>query len=104
MYCSPACRQKAYRARSTRRMAVLRETLRRSVGRGAHPEAVRSLHRSVASSMERAREQLARSRELCRVSELRLRESDVICRESLRKRAARAASTSDTERAWWLGS
>ncbi|OBH91326.1 hypothetical protein A5678_11550 [Mycobacterium sp. E2733] len=101
VYCSSACRQKAHRARSARRTAVLREALRRSsgAGRGADSDAARSLQRSVASSMRRAREQLDRSRELCRVSELRLQESDVVLQESVKKWAAK----SYPEHASWLG-
>ncbi|ORW29168.1 hypothetical protein AWB91_24380 [Mycobacterium paraense] len=78
VYCSPACRQKAHRARTAQRTAVLREALRRSSG------AAGSLRPSVAGAVQRAREQVDRSRELCRDTERRLRESDAI----LRKRPA----------------
>ncbi len=74
IYCSPACRQKAHRARTVRRAAVLRETLTRS------SDAAGSLRQSVAGTVQRAREQVDRSRELCRISERRLRESDAILR------------------------
>ncbi|ORW15270.1 hypothetical protein AWC17_17700 [Mycobacterium nebraskense] len=106
VYCSSACRQKAHRARTARRTAVLRETLRRSsgMGRGTYSDSPRSPEPSVASSIQRARQQLDRTRELCRVSELRLQESDAIRQAALEKWAARSAATmSDTERALWRG-
>lgn len=74
IYCSPACRQKAHRARTAHRMAALRATLGRSSG------AAGSLRPSVAYTVQRAREQVDRSRELCRDTERRLRESDAILR------------------------
>lgn len=77
VYCSSACRQKAHRARSARRVEVLRQNV---VRRATASEQSRSLQRTVAGSMQRARQQLDRSRELCRVSELRLQESAALRR------------------------
>ncbi|OBG36286.1 hypothetical protein [Mycobacterium sp. E3198] len=81
IYCSPACRQKAHRARTAQRTAVLRESLRRGFGPAPADSAeATALRLSVATSVQRAREQVDRSRELCRDSERRLRESDAILR------------------------
>ncbi|OBG69499.1 hypothetical protein A9X05_04980 [Mycobacterium sp. E3298] len=104
VYCSPACRQKAHRVRAARRTAALRETLRRrsATGAGAYSASTRSLQLSVASSMQRSRQQLDRARELCRVSALRLQESDAIRKASLEGRAGWAAK-SETGRALWRG-
>jgi hypothetical protein len=84
IYCSSACRQKAHRQRTARRTAALRETLRQGFAPTRDSaEARRSLRLAVATSVRRSREQVDRSRELCRMSERRLRESDAI----LQKRA-----------------
>ncbi|OBG67843.1 hypothetical protein A5702_15255 [Mycobacterium sp. E3339] len=101
MYCSSACRQKAHRGRSARRTAALRETVRRDAAsrRGQTSEVARSLQRSAASSMQRARQQVDRSVELCRTSELRLQESDAIRRAVLQM----SPSNSSAERALWPG-
>jgi hypothetical protein len=81
VYCSSACRQKAHRARTARRTALLRASLRRNfVPTQAGAEASRLLRLSVATSVQRAREQVDRSRELCRSTERRLRESDALLR------------------------
>lgn len=74
IYCSPACRQKAHRARTAQRTALLREALSRSSG------AAGSLRPSVAATLQRARDQVDRSRELRQTSERRLRESDALLR------------------------
>ncbi|WP_322858723.1 hypothetical protein U8D42_18130 [Mycobacterium europaeum] len=101
VYCSSACRQRAHRARSARRTAALRDSLRRSAGtaRDTPSDVARSLQRSVADAVQRARRQVDRSRELCRASELRLRESDAIRRASLES----GSSRSYPERASWPG-
>lgn len=72
VYCSSACRQKAHRVRTARRLATARSG------------PADSLRSSVAGTIQRAREQVDRSRELCRISERHLRESEAI----VRKRAA----------------
>ncbi|OBH29589.1 hypothetical protein A5692_20525 [Mycobacterium sp. E342] len=101
LYCSSACRQRAHRARSARRTTELRETLRRSARttRDTPADVDGSLQRSVADAMQRARRQVDRSRELCRVSELRLQESDAIRQASLENWAL----TSRPERVSWRG-
>lgn len=82
-------------------MTALRETLRRgsATGAGTYRTAARSLQRSVASAMQRSQQQLDRSRELCRVSEVRLKECDAILQASQERRSAK----SDTGRALWHG-
>ncbi|OBH15782.1 hypothetical protein A9X04_12945 [Mycobacterium sp. E3247] len=101
LYCTSACRQRAHRARSARRTAELRETVRRSArtARGTPSDVARSLQRSAADSVERARRQVDRSRELCRVSALRLQESDAIRQAS----PENWASASRPERVSWRG-
>ncbi|MGZ4582837.1 MAG: hypothetical protein ACXVYI_00500 [Mycobacterium sp.] len=101
VYCSPACRQKAHRARTSRRTAELRERLTTlSRGRGV-PETSRSLQRAVARSMQRAHEQVNRSRELCRLSQLRLQESKAISRTFVESQAD-GAWLASSDRALWL--
>ncbi|OBA72387.1 hypothetical protein A5641_08155 [Mycobacterium sp. 1554424.7] len=80
IYCSSACRQKAHRARTAQR-TVLRESLRQTAPARAGAEAGKLLRLSAATSVRRAPEQVDRSRELCRMSEHRLRESDAILRK-----------------------
>ncbi|OBH84183.1 hypothetical protein A5680_10365 [Mycobacterium sp. E2989] len=100
VYCSSACRQKAHRGRSARRTAALRETVRQGrMRRGAAFDASRSLQRSAANSVRRARQQLDRSLELCRTSELRLQERDAI-RQAVRQLWP---PDSPAERALWPG-
>ncbi|OBI12712.1 hypothetical protein A5713_04130 [Mycobacterium sp. E2497] len=101
VYCTSACRQRAHRARSARRTAELRETVRRSTrtARGTPSDVAGSLQRSVADAMQRARRQVDRSRELCRVSALRLHESDAIRQAS----SENWASASHPERVSWRG-
>jgi hypothetical protein len=70
IYCSSACRQKAHRARTALRVAGLE----------ARQPAMRSTRRAfvkpdVAGTIERARQEQCRARELCRTSAEALRES-----------------------------
>jgi hypothetical protein len=103
VYCSPACRQKAHRARTARRTKVLREYLRRtSVAPRSPVEATRTLQRSVASSLQRARDQVDRSRELCRMTERRLAEGSAY-RNIPSDQAPDAAQTPLTRHPLWRG-
>jgi hypothetical protein len=92
VYCSSACRQREHRARTARRTAILR--LR--AGHVAAPvvtrseEAYASMRRSVARSLERAREQVDRSRELCRTSTERVEQSVALQQRFTTDRAADA--------------
>ncbi|WP_158086643.1 hypothetical protein [Mycobacterium scrofulaceum] len=106
VYCSSACRQKAHRARSARRTAVLREIVKRSspTSRAMQSDAGTSLQRSVATSVRRAREQLDRSRELCRTAALRLQQSDAIRQQLRTDWSARSAPTPDAGGGSWPGS
>ncbi|EFG76361.1 hypothetical protein HMPREF0591_3726 [Mycobacterium parascrofulaceum ATCC BAA-614] len=103
LYCSSACRQKAHRARSARRAAALREIVRRSfpASRSTHSDAGRSLQLAAATSVRRAREQVDRSRELCRAAALRLEQSDAVREQVSKQWAARSAP--GTGRASWPG-
>jgi hypothetical protein len=69
VYCSPACRQKAHRARVALRLAAL-EGQQRPVA------SARSAFEKpdVAAIIERAREQQRRAHELCRIAEETLQE------------------------------
>ncbi|BBX65213.1 hypothetical protein MSAS_43870 [Mycobacterium saskatchewanense] len=87
VYCSSACRQKAHRARAARRTAVLRERLERHVG----SDRTSSLERSVLRSLEKSRQQVDRSRELCRMSEVRIRRT-----VALRQQFAKEQSVAGT--------
>jgi hypothetical protein len=93
VYCSPACRQKAHRVRA----AARRDQLTAEAGSvTVSARAREALHRSVAASVQRARDQVELSRELCRGAERRVREADAIRREFGDKRVG--------ERAPWPGS
>jgi hypothetical protein len=86
LYCSSACRQKAHRARTARRVAALRERAVRApaaarAGAASAPipaqtqaEVSRTLRRAAASSMRRSREQIDRAHVLCQMSRQRLQE------------------------------
>ena len=101
VYCSSACRQKAHRARIARRTAALRESLKRSSGPArVASDANRSLRLAVAGSLQRAREQVDRSRELCRVSERRVREGEAIRQQFV---IDQASSWTLPKRAPWPG-
>jgi hypothetical protein len=79
LYCSPACRQKAHRARTARRTA---EGLTASPGRGEQRiPTVKTPDRAVAGYLQRARDQVDRSRELRRRAERGLQRTAVIRRE-----------------------
>ncbi len=74
VHCSAACRQKAHRARSARRIGALQERpAERAVPQPIRREAAGLLQRAVADSLRRAHERVERSRELRRLSEERLR-------------------------------
>jgi hypothetical protein len=80
VYCSSACRQKAHRARTARRIADLRARVVRTTRPVlSDPNAAgKSLQRAAAGSIQRAREQVQRSRELCRISTERLQQAAAI--------------------------
>jgi hypothetical protein len=104
VYCSPACRQKAHRARTARRTAELRAALERTSGPEREKVAAsRSLQLSVARSMQRAREQVDRSRELCRASEWRVEKTSAFRQELARIRARDAATMPSTKAVLWRG-
>jgi hypothetical protein len=92
VYCSSACRQKAHRARTARRIADLRARVVRTTRPVlADPNAAgKSLQRAAAGSIQRAREQVQRSRELCRISTERLQQAAAI-QQQFGKEAADAA-------------
>ncbi|MBU8818529.1 hypothetical protein [Mycolicibacterium goodii] len=74
VYCSSACRQKAHRARTARRVAAL-SSQRPAAGR---PVLVRS---EVARTIQRAREHIEESRRLCRDTAERLQQMADLQRE-----------------------
>lgn len=86
VYCSSACRQKAHRARTARRIAALGLVNRQQ--NNARPAAVRP---DVARSIARAREQIAESRRLCRASAERLRDTAALQQSFGFSRELRAA-------------
>lgn len=90
MYCSAACRQKAHRARTARRVAAL-SSQRSDTGRNEvrRPVGIRS---DIAQSIARAREQVAESRRLCRVSAERLQRLEDLQRELAKPREVRATT------------
>jgi hypothetical protein len=70
IYCSSACRQKAHRARTARRIAALAEP------RSPRTRPQRRLSKpDVAVTIERARREQSRSRELCRAAADTLRQT-----------------------------
>jgi hypothetical protein len=68
VYCSSACRQKAYRARTARRMAALTARLRHTSRRAL-------IRQDVARTLQSSRQQIEQSRELCRTAVERLQRS-----------------------------
>ncbi|WP_077090369.1 hypothetical protein [Mycobacterium rhizamassiliense] len=74
VYCSSACRQKAHRARTARRIAVLRERSRPVPATAQTQVEVSSSLRAAASSMRHSREQIDRAHALCQMSQERLQE------------------------------
>ncbi|AKS36233.1 hypothetical protein AFA91_09960 [Mycolicibacterium goodii] len=89
MYCSPACRQKAHRARTARRVAALSRQRSDATSGDVKPVAVRP---DIARSLERAREQIAESRRLCRISAERLRRMAALQREIGNRQEVRATT------------
>ncbi|MGH3967510.1 MAG: hypothetical protein ACRDTV_05175 [Mycobacterium sp.] len=87
-YCSSACRQKAHRDRTARRIAALGEHLRRS-SRPAPIKlaAARSMRRAAAGVQQRARAHIDQSQELCRTSAERIREAAAIQQQFAEGRA-----------------
>ena len=83
VYCSSACWQKAHRARTARRIANLRAGVASgSALAPANPQATgSSLQGAAAGSIQRAREQIDRSRELCRISAEHLKQAAAIERQ-----------------------
>ncbi len=95
VYCSSACRQKAHRARTAGRLDALQQ--RPAKGSGPDPlrrEDARSLQCAVADSLRVARERVERSRELCRLSEERLRQCST-ARQRLDRQYWAAAGTAE---------
>lgn len=94
VYCSSACRQKAHRARTAHRIANLHALVSRAATPAlADPNATgKSLQQAAASSIQRAREQVERSRELCRISTERLQQGAVI-QQQFGNEAADVATT-----------
>lgn len=88
VYCSAACRQKAHRARTARRVDALR-SLRSGRNEVRRPVGIRS---DIAQSIARAREQIAESRRLCRVSAERLQRLEDLQRELAKPREVRATT------------
>ncbi|MEB3983580.1 hypothetical protein OQ968_20215 [Mycobacterium sp. 663a-19] len=77
VYCSSACRQKAHRARTARRIADLRAGV--DAGPRTGPSATgKALQRSAAGTIQRARDQVRRSRELCRLAAERLQQAAAV--------------------------
>jgi hypothetical protein len=89
VYCSPACRQKAHRNRTARRIDAMRARLR-SGGLGATTRKP-----NVAASIQRAREQVHRSRELCRDSVERIQRAAAM-QQQLGQGQARSVSAPGT--------
>ncbi len=99
VYCSPACRQKAHRSRTAEQIAELRQALKPSPAR----EKAEALQLSVVKSLQRARTEVDRSRELCRASERHVQAINALRQELARARAADAARMTPTTRAPWPG-
>jgi hypothetical protein len=105
VYCSSACRQKAHRERTARRIAELSDLVEQSSGRNL-------TSRDIAASRTRVRDVVNRSRELCGTPAERIREAAEIEQRSRQNRSAirplpedfSAAPTSHfMERASWRG-
>ncbi len=77
VYCSAACRQKAHRARTAD-----------TAGRRGDRHDTASLQGACAASLQRAREQVERSRELCRWAERGMQRTAEIRHEVAATRAA----------------
>jgi hypothetical protein len=80
VYCSAACRQKAHRTRTARRVANLRERARGDFPRSLNRIEATALRQAVAESLVRARQQVDWSRELCRTSAERMARGAAIAR------------------------
>jgi hypothetical protein len=97
-YCSSACRQKAHRARTARRIAALRAN--RSHRPRVDSDATQLLQLAAADSVQRARQRISHSLELCRTSAKRIQEAAVITEQSA---ANRLATVMDRKRPLWPG-
>jgi thymidylate kinase len=97
VYCSSACRQKAHRARTARRVAALARVSQRSQ---VNSDDAKLLQLAAANSMQRARQRIKHSLELCRTSAKRIQEAAVIREQSA---ATRLATVMDRKRPPWPG-
>jgi hypothetical protein len=97
IYCSSACRQKAHRARTARRIAALGERLRQA----SRPapiklDAAKAQRRSPASSLQRARERIDKSHQLCAMSEQRIQRATAIRQQLANLRLATGTAPATT--------
>ncbi len=105
VYCSSACRQKAHRERTARRIAELSDLVEQSSGR-------KSTGRESTVSAAQVRDVVKRSRELCRTSAERIRKAAEIEQRfrqnhsaiwSLPEQSPAAPTSHFIERASWRG-
>lgn len=94
IYCSSACRQKAHRARTARRIAGLGRVSQRSQ---VNPDSAKSVQLAAADSMQRARQRINHSLELCRTSAKRIQQATDLRTESASDRLTYEA----TKRPLW---
>lgn len=94
VYCSPACRQKAHRSRTARRIADLVDPWGRPPGIGQPV-----MRREIVETVRRARDEQRRARKLCRDAAAAQRRSLAAQRLTTARRLTRtdSADTSNAE-------